>query len=536
MAPGLGLALAFSVESQHFKEGRGILILARLSGASWRWDSSLVDCSVLVLAVGISRLIFRSQKLYGMDSVNFALGMLDYAPQLHQPHPPGYFLYVKAAALLDYLFDDPNNTLVALSILSSCVTVVFIYLLATRWYGRDAGKLAGILFLLSPLAWFHGMVAFVYGVEAALSALLGWLCWRVYTGERNLVLVVSLVFVVAIGLRQSTALMLAPLWLLTLYRSGVLGVIQGGAVFVLGTLAWFVPMLMVSGGSEVYFGALNDLWERVARQHMVFVAPLSEAISVLGYHITLIVLAFGLCFAGFSPLLMMRGLSLSGVHDIRLFLTAWILPGLLFFTLIFIASTGLGYLLVIAVPLFILAGAKLSQWLISPALPMRHKQWLILLMISLNLGVFWFAPIYTSVAEVQGFEDNLTEVVSDVRAIFDPEDTLIIAVDTHKYGFRHAGYYLPEYQVIQYPEMRIENRMQLSVMQFRVTRLRDRLPLDDYKEFLLFPMYRGEELLNKVGLENNSYKEVKLGPYAGYKGKIEQLPLLFSKLSAAESG
>jgi hypothetical protein len=37
------------------------------------------------------------------------------------------------------------------------------------------GTVCGLLFLLSPLAWFHGIVALTYGVEAFFSALVGYL-------------------------------------------------------------------------------------------------------------------------------------------------------------------------------------------------------------------------------------------------------------------------------------------------------------------------------------------------------------------------
>ena len=43
-----------------------------------------------------------------------------------------------------------------------------------------------VIFLFSPLSWFHGTVALTYIVEAFFSALVGYLCWRVYSGKRPL--------------------------------------------------------------------------------------------------------------------------------------------------------------------------------------------------------------------------------------------------------------------------------------------------------------------------------------------------------------
>jgi hypothetical protein len=45
--------------------------------------------------------------------------------------------------------------------------------------------LAGIIFVFSPLAWFHGTVALTYIVEAFFSALVSYLCWRVFSGAEQ---------------------------------------------------------------------------------------------------------------------------------------------------------------------------------------------------------------------------------------------------------------------------------------------------------------------------------------------------------------
>ena len=120
----------------------------------------------------MSRLAFRSQDLY---AVNFALAMARFDPRVHQPHPPGYFLYVCLGRLLNLVVHDANLALVLLSVLASIGSVVLIYLLAREWFGPPAATFAGLLFLVSPLEWFHGTVALTYSVEGAASALMGFL-------------------------------------------------------------------------------------------------------------------------------------------------------------------------------------------------------------------------------------------------------------------------------------------------------------------------------------------------------------------------
>src|ERR1700724_3805574 len=140
------------------------------------------DSALLVAATALTRWGFRSRFLYDIDSVNFALALQRFDPSVHQPHPPGYFLYVRLGMLAHAIFHDPNTALVAISILASGGAVAMIHLLASSWFGDSAARFAGLFFVVSPLAWFHGTVALTYIVEVFFSALLGYFCWRVYSG------------------------------------------------------------------------------------------------------------------------------------------------------------------------------------------------------------------------------------------------------------------------------------------------------------------------------------------------------------------
>src|SRR4051794_30713783 len=80
-----------------------------------------------------SRFAFRSHDLYDLDSVNFALGIERFDPRVHQPHPPGYFLYIELGRLLTCVVHDANLALVILSIVASCGTIVLIYRMAGEW-------------------------------------------------------------------------------------------------------------------------------------------------------------------------------------------------------------------------------------------------------------------------------------------------------------------------------------------------------------------------------------------------------------------
>src|SRR5580658_5287576 len=114
------------------------MIAPRLIARLVRYSSrpQALDATILIAATALTRFAFRSHYLYDIDSVNFALALKRFDPSVHQPHPPGYFLYVYLGRLTDLMFHDANASLVAISIAFSCSAVAMIYILAHSWFGR----------------------------------------------------------------------------------------------------------------------------------------------------------------------------------------------------------------------------------------------------------------------------------------------------------------------------------------------------------------------------------------------------------------
>ena len=57
-----------------------------------RWD--YLFAGALGILTVLSRLPYRARMLYNWDGVQFALALREYDVVKHQPHPPGYILYV----------------------------------------------------------------------------------------------------------------------------------------------------------------------------------------------------------------------------------------------------------------------------------------------------------------------------------------------------------------------------------------------------------------------------------------------------------
>ena len=195
-----------------------------------------------------------------MDSVNFAMAMDHYDVVMHQPHPPGYFLYVMLGRFLNFFVHDANVALVSLSILFGALTVVVIYYLGKELYNPECALLAALLAITSPNLWFHGEVALTYVIEAFFSTWIAFLCWKVLKGEERLIWIAAIVLAIAGGIRQNTPVFLFPLYLFSIRQVSFRKIIASLGLFVIVSLCWFIPMIRMTGGLEAYVAAFRELW------------------------------------------------------------------------------------------------------------------------------------------------------------------------------------------------------------------------------------------------------------------------------------
>src|SRR4030043_931374 len=87
----------------------------------------------------ITRVPFTSRMLLHMDSCQFALALEKFDITVHQPHPPGYFLYVMMGRILHLFIADANTVFVSISVFFSGLTVACVYLLGKEGFERKIG-------------------------------------------------------------------------------------------------------------------------------------------------------------------------------------------------------------------------------------------------------------------------------------------------------------------------------------------------------------------------------------------------------------
>ena len=111
---------------------------------------------------------------------------------------------------------------------------------------------------------------------------------------------------------------------------------------------------------------------------------------------------------------------------------------------------------------------------------------------AVNIFIFLAFPAYCSYRSVRQFEAQLDGIRTALPQLGAPNDLLILCFDSHFLGYRHAGYYLPGYLTLQYPEVKLNEGTRIFAMQGQDTRLLASLPAGSYKRFVVFPFTRHE--------------------------------------------
>jgi len=435
--------------------------------------AALAAAAVAVLV----RLPFAAHRMWDHDSVQFALGVEKYDLAAHHPHPPGYPLYIGLLKLLAALGIDPLHGMVALAILGGALGAGCIVLVVSRLSGLRAAVFAAALYIFNPLLWFYGELPLIYALEGGVTVLLAWAALRMEEGRRPFLLACAL-FAVAGGLRQSTIILLAPLFLFGLWRTWRRGrltaglFVGGGALGAVLVAAWFVPLCLAAGGYRAY--------QKISSEHFKILLPQTSilygaGIGALEHNVEVLTKwALQGVVAGAIALLILwitaPGRIVPGLRLLlgRLpFLLAWALPPMLFFA--FFHITKAGYTLVhLPALLTILAVAA------APALAASRGRAITATVLAgaIGAGLFLFGedrrPDQPRVWAVVRHEFNrgaLAEYESALDTLLaaihrDPPGETVLATvelsgtgasgaDGFLYSYhRHLQWYLPDYPLV----------------------------------------------------------------------------------------
>lgn len=408
---------------------------------------------LLFLLTVITRIPFTSKLFFHSDSVNFALALQKYDITLHQPHPPGYFLYVMLGKLLNFFITDANKAFVSISIFFSALTVVAVYHLGRELYDKKTGIVAAMLALASPNLWFHGEVALTYVIEAFFSTSIAYFCWKTYRGKDHYAWTTAFALGIAGGIRQNSPVFLLLLWFFSMKNLSSRKVLASLAIFSLTNLCWFLPMIWMTGGWHAYSAAFQELWLFNTGHNSVFEAGW----PALGLYIRIF---FGFIVYGLGTGILVLSLAAYSLTrygkftEIEMhktvFFSLWVLPSALFHMLVFIHPANPGYALLILPALIIVTAAAIEFIAkdLEKNFSMDLRMPIVLVLMIANTCIFLFTRLPISYPEIRDHDRYLSALIDNLKT-FDPATNAIFLRPYIYYGTRHIMYYLPEYRVYE---------------------------------------------------------------------------------------
>jgi hypothetical protein len=253
---------------------------------------------VLALVFLAGHLPFLASTLEDVDSVNFALGLRDFDPARHRPHPPGYPIYMALGKASNLVLGEPRALAVWGALFGALSAFALLRLFGAldaldgdlvfpparlrqlrvgEWLGRPA--VAAALTMMAPLFWMTASrpMSDSAGLAVSLTAQAILLTAMVRqraaaaAGESpssgaaarsgRIILLGAFVSALAIGFRSQGAWLTLPLLVLVVADRagrGAAGALVGALFWLTaGTLLWLVPLVIASGGPSAYYGAFS---------------------------------------------------------------------------------------------------------------------------------------------------------------------------------------------------------------------------------------------------------------------------------------
>ena len=211
---------------------------------------------VLISCIG-SRLFSTIYYIEDLDSLRFALSMIDYNVAKLQPHFPAYPVFCWTAKLLYAIIRRYALAFSLLGGLSTFFTIFFTLKIAKIQNTTRIGKIAISVLFMNPLLWLmsNRYMPDSMGVACLLASL--YFTTAQTESRKHIPLcdtncVGFLLAGILLGIRLSYLPLLAPVLLVRLRHPERLKYIIAGTI---GTLVWLIPLLWITGWNTLITAA-----------------------------------------------------------------------------------------------------------------------------------------------------------------------------------------------------------------------------------------------------------------------------------------
>ncbi len=410
---------------------------------------------ILFIIFIISAVFFSSHYLINWDAGQFALGTQNYDLNNHQPHTPGYFLFVKGAQVLNYIIGNINICFIIINLIAGALAIYFLYkLIVLISQNKKTSFIITLLFIVNPVFWYYHNIANTYIFESLAIILTSLFTYKSFLGHKNSLIYNLGLIAVLMGFRPSIIIVTLPLLIIQFIfaKQKLKNFLLGFLIFVILFAVWFIPFINIIGFDNFIDITKNQL--QVS----------SEAFSQKS-QIVFLIKSILLSLNVLILLLLIRiKKNFKFLKDKKLFY--FLIPALitlLFYTFVHIGEVG--YILSI-IPLFYL-------FIILPIQYFSKKSWgivFIILILILQISIFiWPQTIFKdnkieklNYLSIKKHDQRIYNYKKLLYSQYLYKTTLILVlrgqyldeqqnIQSYEYDdIRVLGYYLPDYNLYDF--------------------------------------------------------------------------------------
>ena len=242
--------------------------------------------ALAIFAVGLAIYFsFLSCSLSEWDSFNFAQALDRFDLGAHQPHPPGYSLYVLFGRLVSLISGDKLFALTSVSAVSGALCLVSVYVIVRKMYDSQTAVVTCLALMSTRMYWLSSEKAVTHMFGTFLMTVAICLLYLGFKGKKNYFFMSWPMVGIALGARPSYFPFLG-LWLYGTIRDKDLRKLPMYlTLFACSIVSWLAPTILLTGWGR--------FWELIRRQYVYvsvneFVGakygmqPVERFLSILG--------------------------------------------------------------------------------------------------------------------------------------------------------------------------------------------------------------------------------------------------------------
>lgn len=381
---------------------------------------------ILIISL-VFRLSFMSPWLEDWDSVQFALALDEYSLVSHQPHPPGYPIYIILGKMVNFFLDNSTLSLSLLSALAGALSIIPFFLLAKKLIGKKGAILASLIFTILPIHWVLSEIPItnITGLLGILTS--SYLIYSELTNSKKISFA-GIVSGILLGIRPTDLPIIAGLLTFLFFKKKqLLFRVSLFFGFLTGVAIWLIPIILITGFDE--FRAINAETSKYFIWHdMLFGKPF----SLLTYITDRIANLIRLFNIGFTPLFFI-------ISIISIITTTKKIPFLFIYLISYL--TPLVFIYNLELPQYTLPLAGVLPIFVTVFLTRILPKKLFTTTYIILLAVLFQTSFNTIIYQKKMLPPTI-EPVYFIKANYKTEETLLITT----YTFRQFQYYAPEYK------------------------------------------------------------------------------------------